>query len=396
MGKQFIWVLIFILITFIGDRIAGRFLRGLTEKSQFRYSRLYFSKEDADILFVGNSRGLTFYQPEAESLTALKTMNISYNGMPADLAKCLVMDYLDHHKPPKTMVVDVTLCDRTNEMLISSMNPYSMYSERLSDLIKNTASTKIKQKFSTNLDTLDKYAGKKVYYGGKVFELYRYNSEVFQRILYHRNKSDKDQLIDRVIGEAAMTDTAMKSYDVRMFPQMVSQLKEMVQYAQAKGVEVKLVINPYLPAFAESIQDSFLTPLKQYVETQTGLQVRDYSKVLTEREHIGDYQHANKKGSIRYMQILNADGILTNNQKQADLGFFIPENNIDTSKITKNTEAIPVVYTPSVSENNQKPENIKSENLTVKGLAPKLVSKPTKTKTKRHEDWISIDTLFSH
>ena len=33
---------------------------------QFRYSRLYNSTEDADILFVGNSRGLTFFQPEAE------------------------------------------------------------------------------------------------------------------------------------------------------------------------------------------------------------------------------------------------------------------------------------------------------------------------------------------
>ena len=58
---------------------------------------------------------------------------------------------------------------------------------------------------------------------------------------------------------------------------MVAHLKEMIDYAKSKGVEVKLVINPYFPTFAETVRDSFLTPLKNYVETETGLLIKDYS-----------------------------------------------------------------------------------------------------------------------
>lgn len=295
MWKHGRWILAFLMLAVLGDRLIGFILQKITEKSQFRYSRLYYAQEDADILFVGNSRGLTFYQPEVEKLTSLKTMNISYNGMPADLAKCFVMDYLDLHKVPKLMIVDITMCDRENDMLKSGFNLYTPVSFRMDTLLMGIQSP-------------DTYAGRKIVYGGHVSRLYRYNSEIFQRVLYHRNKTDEDWLIDRVISASSANDTTLKSYQVRMFPNMVAHLKEMITTAQAKGVEVKLVINPYFPPFATTIRDSFLTPLKMHVEKETNLPVNDFSTILVEREEIGDFQHANKKGSIHYMQILHNQG----------------------------------------------------------------------------------------
>ena len=329
MRKNIIWIIAFLSLAFIGDRILGFFLHQTTEKSQFRYSRLYFDNQDADILFVGNSRGLTFYQPEVEKLTSLKTMNLSYNGMPADLAKCLIMDYLDRHKAPKVMVVDVTLCDRENDMLKSGFNLYTSASTRLDSLLRG-------------IQMPDSWAGRKIVYGGKVSWLYRHNSEIFQRVLYYRNKSDEDWLLDRVISEGAANDTTLQSYQVRMFPNMVTHLKEMVEYAKNKGVEVKLVINPYFPPFAESIRDSFLTPLKSYVENQTGMSIQDFSTTLKNREEIGDFQHANKKGSINFMKILMTEGYFQSNK------------------------------------------NYGSQNLL------------PKNKHQLSESWISVDTMFSH
>ena len=316
MGKHLLWISAFLLLAFVGDRMVGFLLGLVTQTSEFRYSRLYNSDESADILFVGNSRGLNFYQPEAERLTKQTTMNLSYNGMPADLAKTLVMDYLDRHAAPKMMIVDVTMCDRYNESMKSNMNMYTPYSERLATLVKNSVALKMKKDDATEVEVLDEYAGKKVYYGGVLSHLFKYNSEIFQRVLYHSKKNDKDWIVDRVIGESATKDTAFKSYQVRMFPAMVAHLKEMVEYARGKGVEVKLVINPYFPPFAETIRDSFLTPLKAYVEAQTGLPVNDFSTALLNTDEIGDYQHANKKGSIRYMNVLSEKGLfntLTNN-----------------------------------------------------------------------------------
>ncbi|MDZ7880643.1 MAG: hypothetical protein U5L45_23410 [Saprospiraceae bacterium] len=342
MRKHLIWITALLALAFAGDRLIGYFLSKITQNSQFRYSRLYNSNQDADILFVGNSRGLTFFQPEVERLTQQKTMNLSYNGMPADLAKVLVMDYLDHHKPPKVMVVDVTLCDRENDILKSGFNMYTPKSKRLDTLLRGMHTGD------------DKFAGTKVVVGGNISHLYRHNSEVFQRVLFHRNKTDEDWLIDRVIGEQATKDTSFRSYKVRMFPNMAEHFKEMVEYARAKGVDVKLVINPYYPAFAETIRDSFLTPLKSHIETITGLPVNDFSTSLTNVDEIGDYQHANKKGSMQYMKLLLEKGILAGNE---DLNGAMGNSSMPT-----NMENVKPVTT-FLSENasplaHRKPENL--------------------------------------
>ena len=391
MRKQGFWIAAFLLLAFIGDRFGGYILQHTTERSQFRYSRLYYSNQEADILFVGNSRGLTFFQPEVEKVTGLKTINISYNGMPADLAKTLVMDYLDRHKAPKTMVVDVTLCDRENDILKSGFNLYTPASTRLTQLIRNIGLDNKNAEVKMEHANDDVFAGRKVYYGGKVSHLYRFNSEIFQRVLYHYNLTDEDWLIDRVLSENGATNKDdMVSYKVRMFPHMVAHLKELIAYAQSKGVEVKLVINPYFPAFAEAIRDSFLTPLKTYVETQTGLPVSDFSTILTEREEIGDYQHANKKGSARYMQILMAEGFF--NQNNLNTSPTLGGNSDINASFKVETEQGTPVIPPSVSAPN-------SDNSAI--IVPVVATHYEVLKEKRSvkkgigkESWIAVDTLF--
>lgn len=387
MRKHLVWISSFLCLALGGDRLAGYFLEKVTNSSQFRYSRLYNSTEDADILFVGNSRGLTFFQPEVERVTQLKTMNLSYNGMPADLAKCLVMDYLDRHNPPKLMVVDVTLCDRENDILKAGFNLFTPKSTRLDTLLRGM----------TTGD--DKFAGQKVVIGGNVSHLYRYNSEVFQRVLYHRNKTDEDWLIDRIIGEQATKDTSFRSYQVRMFPNMAAHLKEMIDYAQAKGVEVKLVINPYFPQFAETVRDSFLTPLKTHIEAITNLPVNDFSTALSNVDEIGDYQHANKKGSIRYMNILLENGILTDNT--ANMGHGKMPNNMENVKpssvfISENTA--PTQKMPELIE--VKPEGIKEDpsvsNPISSVLSPFLDKKTRKRRRDMSDYGFSVDTMFSN
>jgi hypothetical protein len=370
MNKHFIWIFTFLLLAFLGDRLGGFILNKITQSSQFRYARLYYGNEDADILFIGNSRGLTFFQPEVERITGMTTMNLSYNGMPADLAKTLVMDYLDKHKAPKIMIVDVTLCDRENEVLKNGFNLFTPHSQRLTDLIKTNVSTHRPVATEMKVDTLDIYAGKKVFYGGKVSQLYQYNSEIFQRVMYHKNKTDEDWLIDRVIGEKSANDIeGMKSYPVRMFPHMVAHLKEMIDYAKAKGVDVRLVINPYLPAFAEtkSIRDTFLTPLKSFVEAQTGMSVKDYSTALKEREEIGDFQHANKRGSVKYMNILAQEGLfnpLTNNNLGENIPNSEENNDSQTSNITTRLEDISIVEDHSAMMQNVAPPQYLAQNKT--------------------------------
>jgi len=319
--KNIVWILGVIVLFFVGDRVMGYVLSNQVQQSQFRYSRMYNANADVDMLLVGNSRGLMFYQPYIEEATGMSTLNLSYNGMPSDLMNILVQDHITINGAPKEMIVDVTLCDRIDHAMSAGFNLYTPYSEKLSNHLKDKS--------------------KNTYYGGELSHLFRYNSEIFQRAMFYRNKSDEDWLLDRQISQnmidgAADLDTfwihhfrpEMDSLNkVERITQRVSswfsssdteefgvqkdslyqidKLTEMVTFAQSKGTNVNLVINPYYPPFVKSIinKESF----KALVEEKTGLPVRDYATAITTPTAFGDYQHLNKSGSMEYLDILLRD-----------------------------------------------------------------------------------------
>lgn len=284
--KHLLWLLSFLLLLFAGDRLAGYFLQKQVEKSQFRYSRLYRGEAAADILLVGNSRGLTFYQPYIEQVTGKTTFNLSYNGLPMDLAKVLVHDYLDRYPAPQKMVVDITICDRPNDELLAGFLAYSGQSHALDTLIHSKLP--------------------KVWWGAKVSALFRCNNEIFQRALFHRNRTDKDWLLDRAISPTLAAEAGSHSYDLEIHPYLIRQLTETVAAAHAKGIQIELVVSPYFPDF----QVKNLDALKTAVEQATDLPVRDYRGALTDPTDFGDFMHPNKKGSMAYIDLLKKDGVL--------------------------------------------------------------------------------------
>ena len=283
------WILAFLGLTFLGDRIGGMILKQITDKSQFRYSRLYTGAAESDILLVGNSRGLMFYQPYIEDITGKSTFNISYNGMPMNLGKVLVEDYLEKYPAPELMILDITMCDRLNNGLISGFNLYTPYSDRLSQLMQDSLATASA--------------------AGKLSHLYRYNSEIFQRTLFYLNKSDEDWLLDRVITDDLVQSIEDRApYNIEVPPSILADCKATVEAAKAKGVEVQLVINPYFPPFAAKIEN--LAEFKSVFEDALGLPVHDYSSAVTNLEGFGDYQHLNKLGSKEFLDLLSQDNIL--------------------------------------------------------------------------------------
>ncbi|MCW5923467.1 MAG: hypothetical protein KIS77_14070 [Saprospiraceae bacterium] len=284
--KHTLWFLSFFFLLFAGDRAGGHFLQRMSDASQFRYARLYRGEAAADVLLVGNSRGLTFYQPYIEEVTGLRTFNLSYNGLPMDVAKVLVLDYLDRHPPPRKMVLDITLCDRANPALTAGFLTYAHLSHRL--------------------DTLLRHQTPKVWRGGKLSALFRLNNEIFQRALYYRNRTDADWLLDRTIAPALVAEADSASLQFDVHPALIQHLKETVAAAHAKGVAIELVISPYFPNLTVRNLDA----LKNEIEQTTQLTVRDYRRALTNPSDFGDYAHPNKRGSAKYIDLLRGDGVL--------------------------------------------------------------------------------------
>ena len=287
--KHIKWILAFILLTFIGDRVGGWVFEKITDASQFRYSRLYNDQAAADILLIGNSRGLIFYQPYIEEKTGKSTFNFSYNGLPIALAKTLLADYLDRYDTPKTLVLDVTMCDRDNSELVSGFNMYRPYSERMAALVEKNSP--------------------EVSGGGTVSHLYRYNGEVFQRSLRYLSDNDKDWLTDRIINSNLIKDINNSPVlDFNLDPKYIDILAETVKLAQNKGIKVSLVVNPYYPPFV----DRFVAYEKWLsdIEKATGITVKDYSQAINKLDAFGDYQHLNKLGARMYIDRLIEDGVL--------------------------------------------------------------------------------------
>jgi len=286
--KHLVWYAAFFALLFAGDRFGGWLLQRQAEQSQFRYARMYRDDAEADILLVGNSRGLTFYQPYIEEKTGQTTFNLSYNGLPMDAAKVLVQDYLDRYPAPKVMLVDITTCDRVNDELLAGFTTYMNRSKHLDTLIHSKLP--------------------KVWWGSKVSALFRYNNEIFQRGLTYRDKTDEDWLLDRVISPNLVARVEQDSYLLKVHPYLVLQLKEMVASAQAKGVQVQLLISPYFPTFDGNVTN--LDNLKTAVEQATGLPVRDYRQALSDPTDFGDFMHPNKKGSMAYIDLMRRDKVL--------------------------------------------------------------------------------------
>lgn len=289
-AKKIWWIAGLVLVTLAGDRLGGMFLNHIVSDSKFRFSRLYRGEAGCDLLFMGNSRGLIFYQPYIEEKTGLQTCNLSYNAMPMSLAKVLILDYLDRNDAPRKLLIDISLIDtRMDENLSTGFNCYTPYSARLRNFLS--------ERFP------------KAYHGGQVAHLYRYNNEVFQRALYYWKKSDEDWLLDRVITPTLQEN--VKDEDPFAFSysqQMLDDLKDVVDYAAQKGVQVELVVNPYYPPFAKKIAN--LDALINDVEKATGLTIKNYANSIAETDGFGDYQHLNKKGSQQFLDLLIKDKVL--------------------------------------------------------------------------------------
>lgn len=286
--NRWLWIPIFLLVLFIGDRAGGFVLKKIESGSKFRFTKLYNGAAACDILIAGNSRGLSFYQPFIEEKTNQKVFSLAYNGMSSSLLKVFIQDYFERYAPPKKLILEVTCADRFNKELIPAFSTYASYSPNIRKYLKKE-----------NPNT---------YYGTQLSHLLRYNSEVFQRSLRYLSFSDKFWLTDRTISEAMQAESeTLKKVSIDHIPELQDALGDIVKLAQSKGTKVELVIAPFLPNYKKAMFN--LTDYIVEVERQTGLKVKNYSGSIKEAKYFGDYFHINVFGSEKFINFLDKDGV---------------------------------------------------------------------------------------
>lgn len=290
--KKSIWIISFLIILFLGDRFIGWIFQQQITKSQFRYSRMYRGEGQADILIVGNSRGLNFYQPSVEKATGLKTFSLCYYSMPCEIATVLTQDYLDKYSNIKTVLVEITIVEMSDDKLLPGFTTYIPYSKRIDSVLK----TKTEE----------------TWYYSRVSHIYRFNNEVFQRAMYYRNKLDDDWYFDHTITPDLIQQAAHRSVEFKVPDKHVEDIKKLADYCRARNINVQFVIAPFFPGYTVKRLDV----LKQKVEAATGYPVHDYSSAVKDTLSFTDYLHANLKGGAKIVDIMVKDGVLPVANKQ--------------------------------------------------------------------------------
>jgi hypothetical protein len=296
--KALAWMIIFILTLLAGDRVIGSLLDRVLLLSQFRFSLVYKGGHQYDVLIIGNSRGVnSFYAPAVQETTGLSTLNLSYNGMSADLAEALFKDYLERNKKPKILILEVSNLTHRGDLL-SELKLYTPHSERLTKLF-------CKHNPSAALWT-------------RASHVFQFNSEMFLRALYYLTASDQTW-INRYQISPALVHSLRTSQEnsLTMFPENLKALERILGTARQENIAVRLVISPYLPNYAQRLSN--IRGWVQQVEAVTmGIRVMDYSAAVTATSAFADRLHLNYDGSMLLLKMLVRDGVFQTGKDTAE------------------------------------------------------------------------------
>lgn len=285
--KRGITLLLAVVVFFVGDRIGGRILDNLLYRSPQRFPALYSGRFDADTVVIGNSRGVNLLDwPLAEKESGTSIVNISHNAMPPQIARAIFADYLEHNPKPKRLVIEVSnVTTPTAEGAMLDYKPFWGRSDRL---------RKLGEAFSPLTAA-----------ACRVTHLYQYNSEMFPRAMSYLASGNNDQNagMRMMIPPALIEETeAMEPFELTADPQEVEALRGLVEDARAAGIDVQLVLAPYLPAYAARMSN--LDEFVDEVSAALGQDVQDFSRSLEATEEFADRVHMNPKGSREFTKEL--------------------------------------------------------------------------------------------
>lgn len=278
-----VWLAALVVIVLAGDRAMSAVLDQVLVRSQFRFSRVYQRNSDAQILVLGDSRGMnSFSAPAMERLTGKRVLNLSYNSMNPRIAEAVLEDYLQSNRAPELVVIEVT-CTVVDSNLATELRTYANRSPRLRALYAESHPRAARM--------------------GEVFHLLSFNSEFFFRALYYLRHSDQDSIPESTIS-ADLLATPMGPWTPVPIPENLAALDRMVRLLRQRGIIVRLIIAPYLGG--EAVQTRYLSDV---ISNRVHLPVFDYAAQGGLPERFADRVHLNRRGATAFCERLAADGV---------------------------------------------------------------------------------------
>jgi len=285
-AKRFaVWFTLLAIVVIAGDRIGAFVCSRVLVSSQFRFSRVYRGGSNADVLVIGDSRGVhSFYAPAIEQLTGRPALNLSYNSMSMPIAEALLSDYLERNPKPRIVIIETT-CVVVDRGLISELRTYAGLSKRLEALYAREHPSAAA--------------------AGRLFRLLPYDSEFFLRALAYLRRSDQDWINRNVIAPQLAAGPRGR-WSPRPHQENLDALGRLVPMLRSRGIDVKLVIAPY----HRSVMVDMNEITDGVARSVPGARVLNYADAIADSRHFADGVHMNADGSNIFLRMLCRDGVL--------------------------------------------------------------------------------------
>jgi len=290
-GKAILFLVGLTTTFLVADRSISIILNQVVRKSEFRFSKLYHSHLNADILVLGNSRGVNgFFAPSMETELGQSVFNFSLNGLDIDLLGNALKDYCEQNTVPKMVILEITSLHSDNA--IGGLRFLMSDSPRMDKLLKET---NYRDWVLCNTCTV-----------------YQYNTELFLRVIYFLSKSDQSWINDGVVDPEVARNwkVSRKEEDLWKVPadKKLKGLLDLVHFADQKKIPIKLVIGPYIKGYTEQLENyqQWKTAVQEAVGNDH--QIYDFSNSIENELNFADMVHLNRSGSVEFLQQLKGAG----------------------------------------------------------------------------------------
>jgi hypothetical protein len=280
--RAVVWLMTLIAVVIAGDHLLAIVLHRVLTSSQFRYSRLYRGGNDAEVLIIGDSRGVhSFYAPALQEMTGLRAFNLSYNSLSPRVAEAVLLDYLERNRAPRMVIIEAT-STITDGAVKTELRTFGSFSPRLTALYAEEHPVAARV--------------------GRLLWLYPLNSTFFIESLHYMGRSDQGWINHDSMPAGLRATGARRT--LTPIANEVDALARIVRVLRQRGIEVRLVIAPYAP-----ITPLDGAPFASLIEQRTGVRVADYGNAIDDLDSFADTVHLNEKGSRAFLAMLARDGV---------------------------------------------------------------------------------------
>jgi hypothetical protein len=308
--KNLVYLLSFIMLYFIGDRIIANQLYQVVKSSQFRFSEIYNGNQKNEILILGNSRGVnSFYVPELNRRLNKKVFNLSYNGMDMEIVKILFYDYLEKNQKPQQLIIEISN--------ILSVEPLSQKNQEAKIDVEDIGLAGDLKVYSPHSHRIRNMVGKRspnLIFWSDISNISIYNGEMFLRIINYLKSSDQNWSNGRTITNKMLEVVNYEpNYICKLSKHQINELQEILAFARKNNIDVKLVVGPYLPVYRDKIlnySETIANLSNQLTSNEFGSNLlMDYSKSINDSNKFADKLHANTLGSKEMIGVMIKDGL---------------------------------------------------------------------------------------